>query len=128
MSIRVIADIASKLSALHVRVEKQHAVTSELLSGANLRCGESDAIVVTADLRVAENIAALKEMFGRLTHVRKRIFLVDQKARLLAVQVYALGATRVHTNPMGEASLLAESDKREWGHAGSDGIQILIAK
>jgi hypothetical protein len=86
MSVHVIADTASKLSALRNTVEKQHAVTSELLSGASSRCSESDAIVVTADLRVVENIAALKEMFGRLTHLRKRIFLADQKARLLAVK------------------------------------------
>ncbi|WP_029584082.1 hypothetical protein [Bradyrhizobium sp. URHD0069] len=122
MSVHVIADIASKLSALRARVEKQHAITSELPSGTSR--SEPDAIVVTADLRVVENIAALKEeeMFGKLTHVRKRIFLVDQKARLLAVQAYALGTTRVLTHPIGEASLLAESDKMEWGHAGSDGI------
>jgi hypothetical protein len=86
MSVRVIADIGSKLSALRARVEKQHAITSELLSGASIRCSESGAIVVTADLRVVEDIAALKEMFGRLTHLRKRIFLADQKARLLAVK------------------------------------------
>jgi AmiR/NasT family two-component response regulator len=123
MSVHVIADIASKLSALRARVEKQHAITSELPSGTSIRRSEPDAIVVTADLRVVENIAALKEeMFGKLTHVRKRIFLVDQKARLLAVQAYALGATRVLTHPIGEASLLAESDKREWGHPGSEGI------
>ena len=76
-------------------LEQQYTVTSELLSGASIRCGESDAVVVTADLRALENISALKEAFGRLSHVRKRIFLIDQKARLFIFQAIALGATRV---------------------------------
>jgi putative nucleotidyltransferase with HDIG domain len=87
---------------------RQHAVTSELLSGASNRCSGSDAVVVTADLGVVENIAALKEVFGKLSHVRKRIFLIDQKARLFTVQAYALGATRVLINPVNQANLLAQ--------------------
>jgi len=59
-------------------------------------------------LRVVENIAILKEMFGKLSHVRKRIFLIDQNARLFTVQAYALGATRVLVNPIHQARLLAE--------------------
>ena len=92
MPVHVVADTVSKLSALRAMLEQQHAVTSELLSGASIRCGGSDAVVVTADLRVVENIAALKEVFGKLGHVRKRIFLIDQKARLFTVQAYALGS------------------------------------
>ena len=95
MSVHVVADTA-KNSALRSMLEQQYAVTSELLSGRSTGCNPSDAVVVTADLRVVENIAALKEMFVKLSHVRKRIFLIDQKARLFAVQAYALGATRVY--------------------------------
>jgi putative nucleotidyltransferase with HDIG domain len=108
MSVHVVADTAIKLSFLRATLEKQHAVTSELLSGASIRCGGSDAVVVTADLRVVENIAALKQIFGKLSHVRKRIFLIDQKARLFTAQAYALGATRVLVNSVNQASLLAE--------------------
>jgi putative nucleotidyltransferase with HDIG domain len=108
MSVHVVADTASKLSALCAMLEKQHAVTSELLDGASIRHRVSDAVVATADLRVVENIAALKEVFGKLSHVRKRIFLIDQKARLFIVQAYALGATRVLLNPVNQANLLAE--------------------
>jgi putative nucleotidyltransferase with HDIG domain len=108
MTVHVVADTVAKLSILCAMLERQYAVTSELLSGASNRCSESDAVVVAADLRVVENIAALKEMFRRLSHVRKRIFLIDQKARLFTVQAYALGATRVLINPVDQANLLAQ--------------------
>src|ERR1700694_1392694 len=107
MSVHVIADTADKLWTLRAMLEGQHAATSELLGGTSNHCSESDAVVVTADLRVVENIAALKETFGKLTHVRKCIFLIDQKARLFTVQAHALGATRVLINPVSQADLLA---------------------
>src|SRR3984893_9724234 len=108
MSVHVVADTVVKLSALRAILEQRYAVTSELLGGAGIRCSESGALVVAADLRIVETIAALKEVFGRLSHVRKRIFLVDQKARLFTVQAYALGATRVLINPVNQANLLAQ--------------------
>jgi putative nucleotidyltransferase with HDIG domain len=108
MSVHVIADTANKLSMLRAMVEGQHAVTSELLGGTSNRCGQVDAVVVTADLRSVENIAVLKEVFGKLNHIRKRIFLVDQNAHLFVVQAYALGATRVLGAPVSQANLLAQ--------------------
>jgi len=108
MSVHVIADTANKLATLRAMLEAQHTVTSELLSGTSNRCSTSDAIVATADLRVVENIAALKETFGKLGHVPKRIFLIDQRERLFTVQAYALGATRVLINPIKQANLLAQ--------------------
>jgi putative nucleotidyltransferase with HDIG domain len=108
MSVHLIADTANKLSTLRAMLEGQHAVTSELLSGAIVQHGPPDSVVVTADLRVVENIDGLKEAFGKLGHIRKRIFLVDQNARLYTVQAYALGATHVLVNPVSQAKLLAE--------------------
>src|ERR1700687_1254591 len=108
MPVHVVADTVSKLSELRATLERQYAVTSELLGGVGNKGGDFDAVVVTADLRVVENIAALKETFGRLTHARKRIFLIDRKARLYAAQAYALGATHVLANPVTQARLLAE--------------------
>src|ERR1700737_395208 len=108
MSVHVIAGAANKLAALRAMLEAQHTVTSELLSGTSNRCSTSDAIVATADLRVVENIAALKETFGKLGHVPKRIFLIDQRERLFTVQAYALGATRVLVNPIKQANLLPQ--------------------
>jgi putative nucleotidyltransferase with HDIG domain len=108
MSVHVVADSVSKLSALRATLQQQHAVTFELLGGASTRCSGFDIIVVTVDLRLVENISALKEVFGKLNHVRKRVFLIDQKARLFTAQAYALGATRVFISPVDPASLLAE--------------------
>jgi putative nucleotidyltransferase with HDIG domain len=120
MSVHVVADTIAKLSDLRAVLEPQHVVTSELLSGARIRCGESDAVVVTADLGVVENIAALKETFGKSTHARKRIFLIDRKARLYIAQAYALGATHVLTNPVTQARLLAELADRNHPETGSN--------
>jgi putative nucleotidyltransferase with HDIG domain len=116
MSVHVIADTAEKLSRLRAVLDGHHAVTSELLGGASDPCDGSNAVVVTADLRALENIAALKATFGNLAQIRKRIFLIDQKARLFAVQAYALGATRVLVQPVSQADLLeilADSDPSE---------------
>ena len=120
MPVHVVADTVGKLSDLRATLEPQYAVTSELLGGASNQCGDSDAVVVTADLRVVENIAALKETFGKLAHARKRIFLIDQKARLYTAQAYALGATHVLTNPVTQARLLAELADRSHPETGSN--------
>jgi putative nucleotidyltransferase with HDIG domain len=108
MSVHVVADSTTKLLALRAILEQQHPVTSELLSSAGSRCIGFEAVVVTADLRVVENIATLKEMFGKLGHVHKRIFLIDQNARLFTAQAYALGATRVLLGTVNQTRLLAE--------------------
>lgn len=92
---------------LRAMLDQHCAVTSELLSDADTRHSKPDAVVVTADLRAVDSIATLKEMFGRLSHVRTRIFITDHKARLFTVQAHALGATRVLVNPVNQASLLA---------------------
>ena len=113
MPVHIVADSISKLSHLRATLEQKYDVTSELLGGASNRCGDSDAVVVAADLSVLENIATLKEMFGKTAHARKRIFVIDQKARLCIVQAYALGATRVLISPVNEARLLAELADRD---------------
>ena len=118
MSVHVIADTANKLSALHAMLQEQHAVTSELLSGTIGRCGEVDAVVVAADLRCVENIAALKEVSGKLAHIPKRIFLVDQKVRLVTFQAYALGATNALGTPVNRARLLAQLADTTPGRSG----------
>jgi putative nucleotidyltransferase with HDIG domain len=124
MSVHVVADTISKLSALRSMLQGQHAVTSELLSGGAIQSGGYDAVVVTADLRAVENIAALKEVFGKLRQVRKRIFLIDQRARLLVAQAYALGATRVLISPVSQASLLgALADSSDSGAASIQPLQ-----
>ena len=108
MPVHVVADTVRKLTDLCTALERQYAVTCELLGSASNGYRDSDAVIVTADLRVVDNIAALKEMFGKLAHVRKRIFLIDQKERLSTVQALALGATCILVNPVAQARLLAQ--------------------
>ena len=81
MSVHIVADTAAKLSTLRAVLEGRHAVTSELLGGANGGSDGSDALVIATDLRIVEKISALRELFRTLGYVRKRIFLVDQRAR-----------------------------------------------
>jgi putative nucleotidyltransferase with HDIG domain len=108
MSVHIIADSVDKLSSLHAMLQERYMVTTELLGGASNRCDESDAVIVTADLQVVENIAALKAALENLTHIPRRIFLINQKARLFTVQAYALGATDVIVHPVSQAKLLAK--------------------
>jgi putative nucleotidyltransferase with HDIG domain len=120
MSVHIITDTADKLTPLRAMLEATYAVTSDLLDAVTDRCGASDAIVVNADLRDVDNIAALKEAFGKLTQARKRIFLIDQKARLLTVQAYALGATHVLSHSVRKAELLTELADRNNSAADPD--------
>lgn len=120
MPVHVVADTVRKLSDLRATLEQRYDVTSELLGGTGCQGGDFEAVVVTADLRIVENIAALKEAFGKLTHARKRIFLIDQKARLYTAQAYALGATHVLANPVSQARLLAELADRNHPETGSN--------
>jgi len=121
MPVHVVADTVSKLSDLRATLERNYTVSSELLGGSCNDVDDIDAVVVTADLRVVENIAALKETFAKLTHARKRIFLIDQKARVYTAQAFALGATHVLANPVTRTRLLAELADRDHPATGESG-------
>jgi putative nucleotidyltransferase with HDIG domain len=108
MSVHVIADNASKASAVRAMVEQRHMVTSELLAGASVKRSGIEAAVVAVDVAAVDNISALKAVSGKLARIPKRIFLIDGRARLAIVQAYALGATHVLTSPVNPAQLLAK--------------------
>jgi putative nucleotidyltransferase with HDIG domain len=108
MTVHVIADNASKISAIRGMIEQRHPVTSEMLGGAEIKRKGIEAIVVAADVAEVDNIAALKAVSGKLARIPKRIFLIDSKARIAIVQAYALGATDVLTNPVRAAHLLTK--------------------
>jgi hypothetical protein len=89
-------------------LEQTCAVSSELLSGASIRNNEIDSIVVSADLRLVENISALKAISAKMARAPKRIFLVEQRTRLATLQAYALGATHVLVQPVSQLQLLKQ--------------------
>jgi len=108
MPVHVIADTSAKLAGVRAVLERKHAVTSELLRGLGVQRSNIDALVIKVDLRSIENICALKKILADLTHIERRIFLVEESAHLSISQAYALGATTVLTGPLNQAKLLRE--------------------
>src|SRR5260370_12774560 len=106
MSVHVVADTHAKLRALCSMLEHKYPVTSELLGSASVRGRDVDAVVVAADLRVVENISALKAVAAKLTRGPKRIFLIDQRTLRAIVHAYALGATHALVYPVNQVQLL----------------------
>jgi len=108
MAVHLVSDNIAKLSKLRGMLEKRYKLKSELLSHADLRGKEIEAVVVAADLRDVNNITAIKEISPKLARIPKRIFLIDRKSRLSTVQAYALGATSVLSNTVNRTQLLAK--------------------
>jgi putative nucleotidyltransferase with HDIG domain len=108
MTVHVISDNASKISAVRGMIEQKHLVTSEMLAGAEIQRKGIEAVVVAANVADVDNIAALKAVSSKLARIPKRIFLIDSKARIAIVQAYALGATDVLTHPVNAAHLLTK--------------------
>ena len=86
--------------------DRRYRVTSALLAAETSIPAECGAIIAAADLRLPDNIAALKEAAEKFNSIRRRVFIIDQKARLFAAQAYALGATHVFFNSVDQRSLL----------------------
>jgi putative nucleotidyltransferase with HDIG domain len=110
MSVHLVGDTRAKLSALSGMLGRRFPLTSELLGDVRIRAGDSgvETVVVAADLRIVDNIVALKQISNRLGRIPRRIFLIDRKSRLSTVQAYALGATTVLPHNINRAQLLAK--------------------
>jgi hypothetical protein len=80
MRVHVLADNFVRHAAVSTMLAKHCALTSELLDRASIRERDIDAIVVAADLSIMDNISTLKAVSAKLTHVAKRIFLIDAGA------------------------------------------------
>jgi putative nucleotidyltransferase with HDIG domain len=107
MFVHIVADHTDKISGLRRLFGLQHCVTSSLLNSSNDIPQPCDATIIAADLRSEDNIAALKALSAKTRIARRRIFVIDQKARLLAAQAYALGATHAFFSPVSQGALLA---------------------
>jgi putative nucleotidyltransferase with HDIG domain len=108
MRVHVIGDSPAKISTLRAMLERRFAITSEPIGDAQIKDGTVDAVLVAADLRVVDNIAAIKQFGRRLSRIARRIFVLDHQSRLSTVQAYALGATGVLPAPVDPAQLLAK--------------------
>jgi hypothetical protein len=113
MFVHIVAEHLSKISELQALLGAQFRVSSALLDGESSIPGECDAIVIAADLRRANNVAMLRGMSEAFKRAQRRVFVVDQKARLCAAQAYALNATHVLFNPVYQRNLIAALTKSD---------------
>jgi len=97
MTIHIIADSPERISGLR-RLLGSQEVTSSLLNDAGGAPKSSEAVVVSADFKVARNLVTLKALVPKLAKVDRRVFLVDARNRLFVSQAYALSATHVLDN------------------------------
>jgi putative nucleotidyltransferase with HDIG domain len=113
MSVHIVVDNLDKLSNLRAMLEPRYAVSSALLERGIVEHGDFEAAIVAADLRAVENIWALKEVFPKIRSARKRVFIIEQKTRLLVAQAYGLGATSVLSYPVSLEKLLGALINRD---------------
>lgn len=107
MSVHIVVDNLDKLSNLRAMLEPRYVVSSALLERGIIEHRDFKAVIVAADLRSLENIWALKEVFPKIRSASKRVFVIEQKTRLLVAQAYGLGATCVLSYPVSLEKLLA---------------------
>ncbi|MET4218905.1 putative nucleotidyltransferase with HDIG domain [Bradyrhizobium sp. LB14.3] len=107
MLVHVLADTSEKLFGLSSLFGGQFTVAGERLDVEAKLPHAAAAVVVRADLRAVENIAALKRRAARFAKAKKRIFLVEQTSHFCISQAYALGATLVLPGKIDVTKLLA---------------------
>ncbi|UVO34066.1 HD domain-containing protein [Bradyrhizobium arachidis] len=105
--VHVLADSSDKLSGICAALEPQFAVAGERLDAEAKLSQVPSAIVVRAELRDVDTIAAIKRRSARLIKATKRIFLVEHLSHVCISQAYALGATLVLPGLTHKARLLA---------------------
>jgi putative nucleotidyltransferase with HDIG domain len=105
--VHVLADSSDKLSGICAVLEPQFNVAGERLDAEGSLSQVPYAVVIRAELRGVENIAAIKKRSARLLKATKRIFLVEHSSHVCISQAYALGATLVLPGPPNKAKLLA---------------------
>jgi len=107
MCVHLVGDTQAKLSALRGILGKRYRLQASLLSDAAIGGSGVEAVVVAVDLRIIDNIIALKTISTQFGRIPRRIFLIDHKSRLSTVQAYALGATTVLPSDVDRTHLLS---------------------
>ncbi|MET4390211.1 putative nucleotidyltransferase with HDIG domain [Bradyrhizobium sp. F1.4.3] len=105
--VHVLADSSDKLAGICSILEQQFAIAGERLDAEAKLSQVPFAIVIRAELRDVDNIAAIKKRAAKLAKATKRIFLVDHPSHAGVSQAYALGATLVLPGPINKIKLLA---------------------
>jgi len=105
--VHVLADSSDKLSGICSVLAQRFAVAGERLDAEAKLSQVPFAIVIRAELREVDNIAAIKKRSARLAKATKRIFLVEHTSHVCISQAYALGATLVLPGPLDRIKLLA---------------------
>lgn len=105
--VHVLADSSDKLAGICAALEQQFTVAGERLDAEAKLSQAPFAIVIRAELRDVDNIAAIKKRSARLAKVAKRIFLVEHASHVCISQAYALGATLILAGPLNKTRLLA---------------------
>lgn len=105
--VHVLADSSDKLTGVCSILERKFTVAGERLDAEAKLPNFPLAVVVRADLRAIENIAALKKRASRFAKTTKRIFIVEQPSHVCISQAYALGATLVLPGTIDQTRLLA---------------------
>jgi hypothetical protein len=69
MSVCLVADSQGRIAELRVMLTPQYNVTSAVLDNAKPVTSDFDSVVIAADLKIVENIAAFKEIFPQFKGV-----------------------------------------------------------
>ncbi|HEV2154969.1 HD-GYP domain-containing protein [Bradyrhizobium sp.] len=105
--VQILADTSDKLSGMRSILEEKFNVAGERLDADAKLAQVPSAIVIRAELRDVDNIAAIKKRAGKLAKAKKRIFLLEHTSHVGISQAYALGATLVLPGVVSRAKLLA---------------------
>ncbi|KYG99881.1 HD domain-containing phosphohydrolase [Bradyrhizobium sp. DOA1] len=105
--LHVLADRSDKLAGICSILQEKFTISGERLDADSRLSQAPVAIVIRAELRDVDNIAAIKKRASKLAKASKRIFLLDHTSHVCISQAYALGATLVLPGTVGRAKLLA---------------------
>jgi len=78
MLVQIIADHPNRISDLRALLGSEYRVSSALLNDEIIVAVEYYAAITAADLRIADNIAALKAISLKYKNAPRRIFVIDQ--------------------------------------------------